>query len=453
MYPGIAALLPTVGAVLVIVAGCALPTDGCGRLLGLPLMQATGRISYSRYLWHWPVLVFAPLVVGHPLGLTGRTLAALLAAGLAVLTLRFLENPLRFAPRLRNSPWRSLGLGALATAIAVCVGLGLLKVVVATTPVGHGGMAAPLAVSTAPVPPDASPAVYTAAVRQAFAQVQAAVAASVDVQRVPSNLDPPLAEAAAAQQGPLPGGCLRGDKEGGQPECTTGDLASATTVALVGDSHAAQWNPAFQRVADQRHRRLQTMAKEGCPLVDVPIAKHLPGLVESIRHCEQWRAEILARLRAEHPQLVVLSVWRGYVSDSNFQIGFTPFDKAWEDSLTRLVGQLRDTGAQVMVLGPVPNPGSFVPNCLAANMDDGSACSPSRSAAVNQRGIAAEAAATTAGGGHYVDLTDLFCTTDQCPVIIGNSLVYFDTSHLTLQYSRALAPVMGPLADSALANN
>jgi hypothetical protein len=70
---------------------------------------------------------------------------------------------------------------------------------------------------------------------------------------------------------------------------------------------------------------------------------------------------------------------------------------------------------------------------------------------VNQSGIAAESAATQAGGGHYADLTDLFCTAYRCPVIVGNTLVYLDENHLTLEYSRALAPVIGALADRAMA--
>ena len=81
MYPGVAVLLPTLGAVLVIGAGCAAPPQGCGRVLGLSLMRAVGRVSYSWYLWHWPVLVLAPVLLGHPLGLTARLAAAVLSAG------------------------------------------------------------------------------------------------------------------------------------------------------------------------------------------------------------------------------------------------------------------------------------------------------------------------------------------------------------------------------------
>ena len=69
-----------------------------------------------------------------------------------------------------------------------------------------------------------------------------------------------------------------------------------------------------------------------------------------------------------------------------------------------------------------------VPICLSGHLDDATACSSPRSTAVNQAGIATESAATKAGGGQYDDLTELFCTADRCPVIVGNTMVYFDES-------------------------
>ena len=195
LYPGTAALLPVLGAALVIGAGCAAPSQGCGRVLALSPMRAIGRVSYSWYLWHWPVLLLAPALLGHPLGLAGRLAAALVSGGLAVLTLRFIENPLRFAAPVRRSALRSLALGGAATAVAVCVGVALLVSV--PVPVGRGAPAAALTITAAPPPTGSNIDAYDAAVQHAFAQVQAAVAASADLKAVPSNLDPPLADAAA----------------------------------------------------------------------------------------------------------------------------------------------------------------------------------------------------------------------------------------------------------------
>jgi peptidoglycan/LPS O-acetylase OafA/YrhL len=445
-YPGTAALLPVVGAMLVIGAGCATPAQGCGRVLGVTPMRAIGRISYSWYLWHWPVLLLAPPLLGHPLGLAGRLATAVISGGLAALTLRFIENPLRFAAPIRRSALGSLVLGGVATAVAVCVSVALMDWV--PDPVGRGAPAKPLTITASPPPTGSTIDAYDAAVHDAFAQVQAAVAASADLKAVPSNLDPPLAHAAAEFRSVFLSGCLRNVGEVGQPECATGDTASTTTVALLGDSHATMWTPAFQQIAEQRHWRLETLAKGACPPMSTPITSFLGHLVERFQRCEQWRGEIMARLRAEHPRLVVVSMYRGYGGQAYLP---ESYGRAWSDGLTRLVQQLRGIGANVLVLGPIPAPRTVVPICLSDHLTDATACTPARSTAVNQAGITAESAATKAGGGQYADLTELFCTADRCPVIVGNTLVYFDRIHLTIEYARALAPVMGALADRTLA--
>jgi peptidoglycan/LPS O-acetylase OafA/YrhL len=443
-YPGTAALLPVLGTALVIGAGLGDATNaGAGRLLSTAPMRAIGRVSYSWYLWHWPVLLLMPHMLGHPAGLADRLAAAIISVGLAVITLHLVENPARFAGSLRRSAGRSLALGGAVTAAAVCVGVVLLTVVPA--PVGGGVAAAAPKISVAPPPPNHAANPYDAAVEQGFAQAQAAVAASADLKAVPSNLTPPLADAAADKAAVFVNGCVRSWRDVGQSECASADTGSPTTVALVGDSHAAMWNPALKKVAEQRHWRLETLGKVTCPLQNLPITS--PYLGREYSECEQWRGEIVNRLQAEHPRLIVVGSGRRYGAD----FGFTSYDPAWVDSLGRLVAQLRRTGATVLVLGPVPDPQSTVPTCLSAHLADASACSPPRAKAVNDAGIAAETAATTKSGGHYADLTPLFCTAQRCPVIVGNELVYRDDNHLTIAYAETLAPVIGALADQALA--
>jgi hypothetical protein len=102
------------------------------------------------------------------------------------------------------------------------------------------------------------------------------------------------------------------------------------------------------------------------------------------------------------------------------------------------------------VLGPAPDPQSTVPSCLSAHLDDVGGCSPPRAAGLNAGGIAAEAAAVRSAGGQYADLSDLFCTDVRCPVIVGNTLVYRDDNHITGEYARLLAPVLGEIARQAL---
>ena len=443
-YPGTAALLPVLGTALVIGAGPVTGGLGVGRVLCRPAMRAIGRVSYSWYLWHWPVLLLMPPLLGEPAGLPARLSATAVSGGLAVITLHLVENPGRFAAALRRSAKASLTVAAAASAAAACACMLLLNVV--PVPVGHGA-AAPRANIVAVPPTTIAPAMSPeeAAVQHAFAQARDAVAVSAGLRAVPSNLDPPLAKAPADKAAVFVNGCVRSWREIGQGECATGDIASPTTVALVGDSHAAMWNPAFQHLAEQRHWRLETLAKVTCPLQDLHITS--PYLGREYTECEQWRAQIVNRLKAEHPRLVVLDMSRRYGAD----FGFTSYDPAWIDTLGRTVAQLRSIGAAVLVLGPVPDPGSSVPTCLSGHVDDATACAPARPVAVDDGGVSAERAATTAGGGHYADLTDLFCTADRCPVIVGNTLVFRDDNHVTTEYAQLLTPVFGALADRALA--
>lgn len=441
-YPGVAALLPVLGAALVIGAGCAAPGRGCGRVLATPPMRAIGRISYSWYLWHWPVLLLAPELLGHPLVLAERLTAAAVAAGLAVLTLRLIENPIRFAEPLRRSALASIVVGGLATAVAV--GVGVAALVLVPAPVGRSLASQALTITDGPPLVGGTFEQYDAVVQHHFAQVQAAVAASVDLDDVPSDLNPPLAKTAMPSRYP---GCLRKQLEVGQPECAMGDTESLTTVALVGDSTAAMWTPGFEKAAELRHWRLEMLTKMGCPLLNLPLVNK--GLQRDYTECYQWRAEITARLQAERPKLIVFSTFRRY-GGPDYPESFTPYDPQWLASLTDEVQELRGLGAQVLVLGPIPDPQSTVRNCLSVHLDDATACSPLRSEAVNDTGIAAEIAAVEAGGGQYVDVTPLFCTKERCPVIVGNNLVYSDPIHTTFEYTELLAPVLGALADRAL---
>jgi peptidoglycan/LPS O-acetylase OafA/YrhL len=446
-YPGTAALLPVLGTALVIGAGCATPVQGCGRVLAVAPMRAIGRVSYSWYLWHWPVLLLAPALLGHPLGLAGRLAAAAVSAGLAVLTLRLIENPIRFAAPLRRSATASLAVGGVATAVAVCVGIAALVLV--PTPVGRSLAAQTLTGTLGPPLVGGTIDQYNAVLQRDVAQVQAAVAASADREDVPSNLDPPLADAnpkSQAERTPYWTKCMVEYRQVEQPECAMGDTASPTTVALIGDSNAWMWVTGFQQVTEQRHWRLQLLGKGACPVLDLPTIIYGRKYTE----CDQWSSQTIARLQAEHPRLIVLSLSRRYGARYNIPAGFTSYDPAWIDSMTRLVQQLRGTGAQVLVLGPIPDPQSVVPTCLSVHLHDATTCSPLRSVAVNEPGITAEAAAVKAGGGQYTDLTELFCTAERCPVIIGHTLAYFDRKHTTIEYARLLAPVLGALADRAL---
>src|SRR5205823_5493556 len=87
-FPGYAALLPTVGAALVIGAGIGDQHSrmGVGRLLAIAPMRYIGDRSYAYYLWHWPVLIIAVDYVGHELSVGVKLLLLLGAFLLSVIT-------------------------------------------------------------------------------------------------------------------------------------------------------------------------------------------------------------------------------------------------------------------------------------------------------------------------------------------------------------------------------
>jgi peptidoglycan/LPS O-acetylase OafA/YrhL len=93
-FPGLAGLAPCVGAALVIAAGEFGPTLG-GRLLSLSPFAFIGRISYSLYLWHWPILVFAHLYLGRDLHLDEKCWLIPLIVVAACMSWRFVEEPFR----------------------------------------------------------------------------------------------------------------------------------------------------------------------------------------------------------------------------------------------------------------------------------------------------------------------------------------------------------------------
>src|ERR1022692_723122 len=121
-YPGWAVALPVIGAALVIAGGVAQPAFGVERLLGLRPIQWIGLISYSWYLWHWPVLTIATEWRGTDSLPTADALGwVLLSLGLAVITYLLVENPIRRSRFLITRRWASVVLGGCLIASSLTV--------------------------------------------------------------------------------------------------------------------------------------------------------------------------------------------------------------------------------------------------------------------------------------------------------------------------------------------
>lgn len=120
-FPGVAALLPSMGSALVIWCGSG-RDSAAGRLISGGPFQLLGDLSYSLYLWHWPILVLSRYYHGGELGPLGRALCVGAAVGAAALSLRYVERPL-LDERRAGWPLLRMGVAVMAGAATGCLAL------------------------------------------------------------------------------------------------------------------------------------------------------------------------------------------------------------------------------------------------------------------------------------------------------------------------------------------
>jgi peptidoglycan/LPS O-acetylase OafA/YrhL len=454
-YPGFAALAPIGSTVALVAAGCASPRLGPGLVLDLKPLQFIGRISYAWYLWHWPALTLAPHIVGHPLGLGPRLGVAALCGVMAWGTTVVVEAPVRFSPWLAVRPRRSLTLGALLTS----AGLAASALSPSALPALAGGGAVsaasltgrshdrPRARAAAPRrrPSRSVSSTTTTTVNPAVkhleglsGEVRAVVARSVTMQDVPANLDPPLSSASTSEAAPFFDGCFGSFTATSPPPCVYGDPHGPRTAVLFGDSHATMWFPAVDALAKQRGWRLVSLGKATCPPQEISMFS--PDLGHPYWECQDWRAAALARIRRMRPALVIVGVDRHYLQSVDH---ITPFSQAWMRGWILTIKDLRQSGAQVVVMGPAPKPPFDVPDCLSAHLTSAVACTQTVAEAYDLKGDAAERRVIEKAGASYIDVRPWFCTATRCAAMVANLLVYRDDNHITVPFAQWLAPVLG----------
>lgn len=419
-YPGTASLLPTVGTALVIAGGLTAATAPERAVLSAAPFQFIGKLSYSFYLWHWPVLILAPLVLSRTFTVWENLLLCVLSLVLSIFTYISVEEPFRADARLQRSTRKSLLLGACAILVTVAVAVSAITI-------------GPLRYRTGE------------AVAQADRDaIVAEVSVAASVTTVPGNLDPAL-DAASKDKPDLaaaddiscmvslletevsaePGGtCVAGGTENGDK-----------TVMLVGDSHAYHWVPALREVAIERGWKLISLTKGGCAMWDVELVN--TNLKRDYTECYEWRENVMERIEQEKPELIITSAAIFNPRDGDFA-------DRWVTGVTSATEKLVATGADVYVIEDTPYPKKDIPSCLAQNMTDTAECvlSPQEAYSDNDR-RERSAAAAEAAGATLIDPYRWFCTAEACPVIVGNTVVYTDNSHMSATYSRLLGDVLG----------
>jgi peptidoglycan/LPS O-acetylase OafA/YrhL len=435
-FPGSAALVPVLGTAALVAAGTRLPDAGASRLMAARPMVHIGGLSYSWYLWHWPPLVLAAVWLGvDELPLPTALLIAVLTYGMAILSKRYVEEPFHHSPVLRRRPERALRLGG------ICVAAGVVAGFVLWVP---GAVAERFA-------PDASQAPGAQAVLGAPAQVDpTAGAPEVTPTPVASPDAPAFVPALAAVRKDAPAvnadGCNQRYAGVEVPDCVYGVPDAPRTMVLLGDSHAATWFPALEVIAQEQGWRLVSITKHGCTMADVTLWNG--AIKRTYTECDEFRANALARIEAESPELVVTANRQDYrVMDGGTRLGPSASAKAIAAGLVRTYAELDRIAGEVLVLQDNPIPGLDRVECLSRNEDDPAACD--QALADMQSVPRPEKAAAREAGVTWNPTSWMFCPEKVCSTVIGGVVVWRDDDHATATYTRTLAPYLQRIIDRA----
>ena len=402
-YPGLAALLPTLGAVALLYGGAA--PGGPLRLLAAAPLRFLGKISYSLYLWHWPLLVLPLMFLERALTGVEIVVAVAAAIGVSWLSWRFVEQPFRYGERSRRATsWSAIRIGVA----------GILTVALFTQ-----GLAAGLAAPATVIQPTPSPS--------------GSPVASDGPIALPADLTPSLTSARADEERLRGDGCLAFERVTTPPTCEYGDTGSAITIALVGDSHASHWFPAIEAIALERGWRLLTFVKVSCSFTT--LAQRNLALKREYRECTAFNEATVARLNQIKPELTII------VNRRTFRpIGGGDTPELAGAAFGAMVARL--PGATAIIVD-TPDPGFDAPACLSKHPSDIRPCFFAQSDVDNGEIGIAERVAAEVAGAQLIDLTANICTEWPCSPIAGSVLIYRDEDHMTETFSRSLAAPLG----------
>jgi hypothetical protein len=422
------------------------PLPAPSRILATPLLRWLGRISYSLYLWHWPLLVIPAAVSPTPLSAPVRFALAAATIPIAAASQRWIEEPIRRGRFVGFRPARSLAVaGALSAVLATAsltLGAAILPTPRTTGLVNPDRVLASVLGTPEPAAAGPSAASGPSAAVGPVASATPTPIPSTPPGPVPADLQPPLAKAHGDLPAVYADGCEVSQLATQSGPCVYGNPSSRTTVVLFGDSHAAQWFPALERLATKRSWRLVSLTKALCGAVDHPVWNGL--LKRAYPECDAWRAAALRRIVSEHPALVVVANSKF----ASFEIGGRQANAqetadGWPKALASMLRKLSASATRVAVIGDTPQMASDPADCLSAHLDDARACARPRSDAVDWERLAADREAADAAGATFIDPTPWTCPTEPCPVVIGTLLVYLDAGHMTATFSSASAPYLG----------
>ncbi len=409
-FPGYAALLPTIGAALVIAAS----PGRASRLLSLAPFRYVGDRSYAFYLWHWPVLVIAAEYVGHDLSLVVRLGLLAGAFGLSILSYGLYENPIRqmrWRPQTGALLWPASAAVILAVAVPILVSL--------------NARATRISTAAAAVRP-AELVRETTAARSSWKPLPAVLDA-VNAAKRGAALPWPLTPAVTDLRNDLfafPSGCSARQGETTSKICRLGGTDATKTLVVFGDSHAEMWMPPVLRMAKRDAWTVVPFVKVGC-------------VSSSWTHrswpCGIWYRWAINRAAALHPQAtLVVGSWAG---------SRTPV--AAVKGVTGLIRDARSFSASTIVVGDSPHQHRNPVDCLLATGASMRTCSSKATLVELQTDASVAAAAAKAHVG-FMNVTGWFCAHASsvavlCPMVVNRTIGWIDQGHISSTYGLELS--------------
>jgi peptidoglycan/LPS O-acetylase OafA/YrhL len=414
VFPGVAAVLPVMGTALVIYGGTSADENGRSQRRMGPMIWL-GDLSYSWYLWHWPVIVFAgafwPASGSSPL-----VVAAAVSLLPAWVSYRIIEQPFRATTKTQARPTLALA--------GWCI----------VAPIAAAAVAAPVY------------SLVDGQAERAFAPIRNASAPHVDA-RTGCDSSTPL-----------------GDRASG--DCTWGDDTAAASVVLLGDSYAGQFSDMLIQAAENENARLQIATRNSCPFSDVAFEKEVLSEADApSRVCRRFVLGSVEYLEVHPPDVAVIATATDAYLNQDWITLIDPTTgrratgeakgAVFEAGLERLVARLRAAGSRVVVINAIPKPGAWdVRECsnLTVLVDVGRCLPPpfTLSDRVDRAAHAIEERAARLGGAEVWNFNTEICPADRCTPVRNDALVWRDPGHISIPMSRALVPAASRYLDRIL---
>ncbi|MQA61085.1 MAG: acyltransferase family protein [Actinophytocola sp.] len=405
VFPGYAALWPTMAAVLVLLAGATESRLGADRWLSSRPLEFLGDISYSLYLWHWPVLLMY-LTVRHQeeVGLKGGAVIIVASFVLAIATYYLIEEPARRSRFGLKRTWGGYAFGAVL----------LVPVLLLTQ--GWQLHSERLATAGAVAAGDPN---YPGAMA---IDGGAADMAAYDAEPAPSLINLPYEWNKFSDRE-----CEMSRRGHKMKICKTTNGATAKKrIVVVGDSHAQLYTGALDPLVEPNDWQAYSIIRGGCPFSTDS------ELIKESQACVDYNAALVEELREIDPDAVVTM--------ASYQVSKGRTERTPEGFVAQW-RKLASAGIPVVAFRDNPRY-DFEPSACA---DDLGARSPRCSgvrAELYPEVPSYERIPGVPGNVRFVDLSDYFCDGPTCPPIIGNVRVYMDDNHITQTYMNTLAPVM-----------